>query len=168
MKKIHPVFMSSIFVFILSNVCYSQNDFPKDCSTLYVDLQEGTLNGLPPTISQNEVKEAFTCFTGSTDDGATINCGGGVFFLDHDFYFYTYRDYIEIRTNFSRNSVSDNILGADMDAVEKKFGKPKKKYDMDTFLYEMKYGTLRIEFSEDIVKIIGIHYTSIKKTKLCR
>lgn len=57
-----------------------------------------------------KVKEKFPFFTGATEDGAGYNCGGGVFFLDHDFYFYTGRDYLEIRNDF-RAKASMSLLG---------------------------------------------------------
>jgi hypothetical protein len=37
------------------------------------DVRSGTMNGLAPTASQEEVKKYFPCFTGDTADGEIFN-----------------------------------------------------------------------------------------------
>jgi hypothetical protein len=102
-------------VLVLSTACApppAMQPAPADCSRLELDLRRGTLNGVAPTASMAEVKERLRCSTGETEEGATINRGGGVFFVDHDFYFYTHRDYIEVRSRFA-GAVTPDVLGGD-------------------------------------------------------
>ncbi|HEX6042728.1 hypothetical protein, partial [Longimicrobium sp.] len=83
------------------------------CARLAFDLRGGTLNGVAPTASMDEVKRRLPCSTGETEEGGPFNFGGGVFFLDHDFYFYTHRDYIEVRSRFP-GTVTPDVLGKDV------------------------------------------------------
>ncbi len=142
--------------------------FATDCSTLKLDVYKGKMNNTKPTASPEEVKTAFTCYTGESEEGTSFNCGGGVFFLDDDFFFYTYRDYIEVRDNFTGEFVNSPLIRTSREDIEAKFGTPVMMPDDDTYLYGMKYGTLRIEFDNDYVFMIGIHYQSPEEVKLCR
>lgn len=142
--------------------------FPTDCTTLQLDIKKGVLNGVKPTATQEEVKKAFSCFTGETEEGVDFNCGGGIFFLDHDFYFYTYRDYLEVREQFPPEGMQPGIMGVPEEKVIEIFGEPQLKPDEYTYLYEMPYGTLRIEFTYGTVGEIGIHYIYINDIELCR
>lgn len=71
------------------------------CDRLEFDVETGLLSGLPPNLSKEEVKRELPCFTGETGEGEIANYGGGVFFLNHDFFFYTFLRYLEIRSDFS-------------------------------------------------------------------
>ncbi len=71
------------------------------CARLVFDLRTGTLNGLAPATAMAKVKRRLPCFTGETTEGEVANHGGGVFFLNDDFYFYTYLRFIELRAGFS-------------------------------------------------------------------
>ncbi len=145
-----------IAILIIAGACKSTK-FATDCSTLKLDLYKGKLNNTVPTASPGEVKAAFTCFTGESEEGVDFNRGGGVFFNDDDFFFYTYRDYIEIRSGFRRVSIYPPMMGASMEEIEEAFGIPVLKPDDETWLYEMPYGTLRFEFNYDFVNKIGVH-----------
>jgi len=126
------------------------------CEDLNLNLQSGKLNGLSPTTSQNGVKQAFPCFTGETKEGELYNYGGGVFFLKHDFYFYTYRDFIEVRSNFHGN-VSPNLLGNDRKTALNIFGNP--QYSLPAFdFYQTSYGCLRLNIENGKIRQIGVHY----------
>ncbi|HNA22555.1 MAG TPA: caspase family protein, partial [Agitococcus sp.] len=81
------------------------------CERIVFDLDKGTLNGLKATASQQEVKNALPCATGDTPDGESYNYGGGVFFLNHNFFMYTGNNFIEVRRDFT-GTVSPNLLGA--------------------------------------------------------
>ncbi len=89
---------------------YNVQDVSDPCTNLYFDLKKGTLNGLKPDAPMYLVKSKLPCFTGETEEGSDINYGGGVFYLNHDFYFYTHKDYIEVRRNF-KGKLSADILG---------------------------------------------------------
>jgi len=141
--------------------------YATDCSVLQLDLKKGTLNNVKPTASPEEVKAAFTCFTGETEEGSGFNCGGGVFFLDHDFYFYTHRNYIEVRSKFNFNDYQTGIMGKNYGEVKARYGKPTLMPEENIYLYEMPYGTLRFEFLGGEVNKIGIHADKPVDVELC-
>ncbi len=93
--------MKSTFVILLvivlsltGSAAYGQ------CTSLTLDLLTGTLNGIRPDDSQEKIKQVLPCYTGETEEGDWANYGGGIFYLKHDMYFYTHRDYIEVRDGF--------------------------------------------------------------------
>lgn len=138
------------------------------CENLYFDLDRGTLNGLKGGASQAEIKQALPCFTGASPDGSEYNCGGGVFFLEHDFYFYSGQDYIEIRHDFP-GKMSTDILHKSPTGIEKALGLPDRtekirKYDGTVrthYFYEKKYGCLSIVFIKNKIAKIAMHSTSL-------
>ena len=146
----------------------SMIDYPKDCSRLEADLDRGTLNGVPPTVGFNVAKTQFTCFTGETEEGSDFNCGGGVFFLDHQFFLYTHRDYIEMRKGFKGSVVQGLTFGMKRSDVVKIIGFPDVQPDVDTELYQKDYGTLRIEYRYGELDIIALHAVSPDEVELCR
>ena len=79
------------------------------------------MNGVPATASMDKAKVAFPCFTGETEEGADFNCGGGVYFLKHDFYFYTHKDFIEVRTGYT-GKMSKPVLGLKKEELIKLLG----------------------------------------------
>jgi len=129
------------------------------CTTpLRLDLDAGTLDGATPLMSQDEAKKLFPCYTGVSNEGEKFNYGGGVFYINHDMYLYTYNDFIEVREDFD-GIVSPTLIGADSTAVEKLLGKSGfslKKQSL--FLYPKKYGCLRVETENSIVIKVGVHY----------
>ena len=135
------------------------------CENLEFDLATGTLNGLPATASQEDVKRVLPCWTGDTPDGSGFNYGGGVFFTNHNFYFYTGQDFIEVRSGF-RGSVSPPLLGEKMEAVRSRIGEPRVTSDgTDTWYFEGKYGCLRLEFENGVVRDLAVHYKSCDDSK---
>jgi len=112
------------------------------CSALTLDLAAGTLNGLAPTASQAEIKAALPCFTGETEEGSSYNEGGGVFFIDHDVYAYTYQDRWEAREAFRGAVVPENPLGSSPERVRAGLlgGRPLAADG----LYTMPYGCLAL------------------------
>ncbi len=131
---------------------------PPGCDALVFDLERGLLNGLAPTATPAEFKAQFPCSTGETEEGGPFNFGGGVFFLDHDFFAYTHRDYIEARTNFA-GRVEPAVLNAPVAELEAAFGAPGREED-GARLYRTRYGCLRAETSEtsgDTVVELGVH-----------
>jgi TIR domain len=126
------------------------------CSKLLFDIANGKLNSLAATASQDEVKQALPCSTGSSPDGGSFNYGGGVFFLDHDFFFYTGSDFIEVRRNFS-GDVSIPLLGVDRNTVRKQLDSPYMERE-NVWLFSRPYGCLRITFTANKVSAIGSHY----------
>jgi hypothetical protein len=80
------------------------------CDNLVFDIESGLLSGLPPNLSREAVKRELPCFSGETEDGIIANYGGGVFFGDFDFYFYTFQRFLNIRSGF-RGRTSIPLFG---------------------------------------------------------
>lgn len=143
----------------------------QDCDSVFVNLKKGTVNGLIPSATQEQVKAALPCFTGDTEDGSDFNCGGGVFYLNHDFYFYTGSDYVEFRKNFS-GKLSVPVIGMKKNAAIRalKPGKPvrKKVVESSTYLFfKTVYGCFWIKVIDDIVVELAISNKPAAKIKLC-
>src|SRR5882762_8373639 len=114
------------------------------CPDFYVDVLDGTVNGLKPTHTQNEIKEKFPCFTSAEDESAEAKCGGGIYFKDKDIKFYTKRKYIEVGPKFI-GKTSVPILGTKRGTLFKTLGNPKIKDDLWE-AYDMQYGTLVLHY----------------------
>jgi len=133
------------------------------CNNLTFDLDTGMLNNVPPTVSQEEVKSVFPCSTGSSPDGESYNYGGGVFFGNHSFFFYTGKDFIEVRDKF-RGVVSIPLLGTDQSTIQQELGQPQRELE-NIWLFGRSYGCLRVEFAHDKVFRIGSHYERCDKVE---
>jgi len=139
------------------------------CAKLNVNLKKGELNGLKPTASQEKIREVFPCFTGSSEERSIFNCGGGVFFLDHDFYFYTGRDFLEIRDDFN-GRIKGEWMGMSLFTLTTDFGNPvreEKLGNKEIYFFETKYGCVRFILVNDKIVEIGIHYQPADKVELC-
>ncbi len=137
---------------------------PPGCTSLKFDLETGTLNGLTPRASQAEVKAQLPCSTGDTEDGSPFNYGGGVFFLKNDFYFYTGRDFIEVRTKFT-GTLSTPLLGASPSDQEATFGKPKWTEKLPSMLFfDRPWGCLRLAGRGGAIATVAVHYEPCDKT----
>ena len=136
-----------------------------DCKNVVFDLDKGTINGIKPTVSQDDVRAALPCFTGSTPDGDRLNgmlynYGGGVFFNNHNFYFYTGLDFIEVRRDFT-GTVSPNLLGASKERLTGAYGRPTLTSN-GSYFYMMSYGCLQFELRNNMVYEIRSHYQDCK------
>jgi hypothetical protein len=165
----------------LSDANEQTKEIEPDCDGVFleVDLQAGTLNGLRPSASMEEVKEKLPCFSGESEEGADYNCGGGVFFLNHEVFFYTHRDYLEIRDGFA-GVLSEELMHQPADEIRAMLGKPDRiptppddlfeGYQAAThWLYKRKFGTLRVSFDPQtgFVNRIGIHSRPVKEVEIC-
>jgi hypothetical protein len=135
------------------------------CSEIVFDLDTGTINGIKPTVSQEDVKAALPCFTGSTPDGDRLNgmlynYGGGVYFNNHNFYFYTGSDFIEVRSDFTEK-VSPSLLGASKERLNGAYGRPTLTSN-GSYFYMMSYGCLQFELRNNAVYQIRSHYQDCK------
>lgn len=141
----------------------------KPCAPFTVNLNTGKLNGIKPTASMATVKKKLPCYTGDSEEGGFANCGGGVFYISDDFYFYTFRDYIEIRSRFIGN-IQPYVLGLYKSDIKAKLLTADKELDGGrVWLYTKPYGTLRLNFSAEGKCIeIGIHNATIDKVELCQ
>ena len=114
------------------------------CPDFYVDVLDGTVNGLKPSHTQNEIKEKFPCFTSAEEESNEAKCGGGIYFKDKDIFFYTKRKYIEVGPKFI-GKTSILLLGTKRGTLFKTLGNPKIKDDTWE-AYDMQYGTLVLHF----------------------
>jgi hypothetical protein len=135
------------------------------CSEIVFDLDTGTINGIKPTVSQDDVTAALPCFTGSSPDGDRLhgmlyNYGGGVYFNNHHFYFYTGSDFIEVRSDFT-GKVSPRLLGASKERLNAAYGNPTLTSN-GSYFYMMNYGCLQFELRNNVVYEIRSHYQACK------
>ncbi len=136
----------------------------QDCPFLIADLKKGTINKLTPLVSQEQLKIKLPCFTGESEEGGPMNCGGGVFFLKHEVYFYTGRDYIEIRKGFA-GKLSIPVLGLSKNAAiaTLKMGKIIRTEidDEDEYIFfKTGYGCLFLKLVDS--KVVGIDISAKK------
>jgi hypothetical protein len=131
------------------------------CNNLVLDLNQGTLNGLVPTVSQAQVKQYLPCATGDTEDGEVYNYGGGVFFLNHDFFMYTGKDFIEVRQDFKGN-VTDNMMSKSKAEIIARYGIATIDNGYKLF-FNRQYGCLRFTFNGTSVKEIGVYSASCEQ-----
>ncbi len=117
------------------------------CDEFYVDVLNGTVNGVRPDFTIGQIKDKLPCFTSSDPEGSTASaCGSNIFFADKDVYFYTDRDYVEIKNKF-KGKMSIPLLGAARNSLFKWLGHPKMKDDTwDAF--ETAYGILVLHYNK--------------------
>jgi hypothetical protein len=135
------------------------------CDNLSFDIYTGQINGIAATASPIEVKRYFPCFTGESPEGPDeVNYGGGVFFINHDFYFYTYRDYIEVRADFN-GTVSHNLIGEATKKVTEVLGRPTytDSGQISRYFYRMNYGCLLIRTTDGKVDEVRAYYRPCKQ-----
>ncbi|MEX0967996.1 MAG: hypothetical protein WD077_12210 [Bacteroidia bacterium] len=137
------------------------------CDSIFLDTEQGTLNGLTPDMPQEIIKEQLPCFTGDTPDSSDFNCGGGVFFRDRGFFFYTFLKFIEIRKGFGGRSTHDLLLGKTPGDVRELYGRPSEFSPPDFYLYPMGYGCLRINFLSNTVTKVAVHYVPCEEVETC-
>lgn len=114
------------------------------CPPLVVDILDGKVNGVETTYTSAQVKSQLPCFTSEESDSS--RCGGAVFYKDRDIYFYTGRDYVEVREKF-KGKLTVPLMGAARNTLFKWLGHPKLK-DTTWEAYQMSYGTLVVYFNK--------------------
>ena len=140
------------------------------CSDFYVDILNGTLNGLKPNRTQEEFKTTLPCYTSVEEEGSAAKCGSGVFFKDKYIYVYTKRKYIAVGPRFPVKQLSIPLMGAKRNALFKWLGNPKMKDDLwDAF--DMQYGVLVLHYdvagAAGKVKLIQFSTETTETLSLC-
>jgi len=136
------------------------------CGVFTVDIIDGKLNGLKPNARWQEIKDKLPCFTASQPEGDTAKCGGSIFFKDKDVYFFTDRDYIEIREKF-QGRFSTPVMGIGRNSLFSTLGNPKIK-DENWDAYEMAYGTLVLHYNKaGKVNLVQFSTKSTELLSLC-
>ena len=115
--------LSALFISILLQ---AQLKTSKVCPAIYVDILDGKVNGLETDFTQGQIKKALPCFTTAEEENSSSKCGGLIAYKDKDVYFYTGRDYVEIRDKF-KGKLSIPLMGAGRNALFKWLGHPKIK-----------------------------------------
>lgn len=142
--------MKTLFLLTVSCFCasflHAQLVVKPVCDAFVVDIIDGKVNGLKANARYDEIKEKLPCFSSTDPEGNTAKCGGQIAYKDRDVYFYTDRDYIEIREKF-QGKFTTPIMGAARNSLFKVLGNPKLK-DANWDAYEMNYGTLVLHFNK--------------------
>src|SRR5437762_12584915 len=138
------------FLFILFmltiTVAQAQLKTTPVCPTMVVDILDGKVNGMLPDFTIGQIKEKLPCFTSEEPENSSSKCGGGVFYKDKDIYFYTGRDYVEIREKF-KGKLSIPLLGASRNSLFKWLGHPKIK-DVNWDAFTTQYGILILYYTK--------------------
>jgi hypothetical protein len=164
------IFMKTLTVLLLSMFSLSfamgQLKVTAKCDDFNVNVLNGTVNGLKPSATVNEIKNKLPCFTSFEDESQTAKCGGGVYFKDKDLSFYTDRDYIEIGPKF-KGKLSIPLMGAIRGTFFNNFGNPKLKDDTwDAF--QTSYGIIILHYDKTSkVNLIQMSTQSTENIKLC-
>jgi hypothetical protein len=115
------------------------------CSDLDLDLTAGTLGGILPNASMDDLKDRFPCFTSEAPEyPGRSNLRAGLVFARHGMTFFTMRQYVEVRTGF-RGAMSPSLLGVTASHVRRLIGSPDaigRTRDGQVMLFERDYGCL--------------------------
>ncbi|MBL7757240.1 MAG: hypothetical protein JNL59_07595 [Chitinophagaceae bacterium] len=156
-------------VLILACIALTQIAVGRQCDEIKIDLKKGTVNKLKLNASQEVIKKKLPCATGDTPDGSSFNCGGGVFFGKDQFYFYSGRDYVNIRKGFT-GTLSIPLLEKTEAEVTSLLGQPdqietpgKRRF----IFYKRKYGSLVLKIGSDKVEEIFMYSEAPAGVKLC-
>ena len=160
-----PIFAVLAGIFFLTT---TQAQLKKSavCPVFNIDVLNGQLNeGLNPQSSIGEIKKSFPCFTDEVVT-ATGNKCAGIFYKDKDIYFFTDRDYIEIRQNF-KGKLSLPLMGASRKSLFKLLGNPVMK-DINWDAFHLAYGTLVLYYSKaGKINKLQMSNKSTETLKLC-
>ncbi|MFT3677118.1 MAG: hypothetical protein QM781_14580 [Chitinophagaceae bacterium] len=156
-------------VLMLVGISIAQIAMGRQCDEIKIDLKKGTVNKLKLNASQEAIKKKMPCATGDTPDGSSFNCGGGVFFGNDQFYFYSGRDYVNIRKGFT-GTLSIPLLEKTEAEATSLLGQPdqietpgKRRF----IFYKRKYGSLVLKIGNDKVEEIFMYSVAPAGVKLC-
>ena len=134
------------------------------CAPFEVDILDGKVNLMKPTITSADLKSQFPCFTSAAGDSA--KCGEAVYYKDKDITFFTGRDYVEIGEKF-KGKLSIPLIGASRGSLFKWLGNPAMKDDTwDAF--KTAYGTLVLHYNKaQKVRLIQFSTKDTNTLSLC-
>jgi hypothetical protein len=157
MKKLF-VLTSCLFSFI---GLHAQLKTTQVCPSFVVDILDGKVNELYSSSTPGEIKSKLPCFSSAEETGC-----GGIFYKDKDIYFYTGRDYVEIREKF-KGKLTIPLLGVSRSGLFKTLGHPKIK-DVNWDAFQMAYGTLVLYYNKaGKVNKLQISVKSTEALTLC-
>src|SRR5258705_1509812 len=105
------LFFACLLILGLTGFSQLRSSTQNQCSLFVVDILDGKVNGAEPDFSQGEIKKMLPCFTSEEPENSTSKCGGLISYKDRDVYFYTGRNYVEIREKF-KGKLSVPLMGA--------------------------------------------------------
>jgi len=151
---------------IITQLATAQLKTTAVCPAFTVNVLEGTLNDdLNPKSTTGEIKTIFPCFNEVAEETSGTKCAG-IFYKDKDIYFYTGRNYIEIRQNF-KGKLSLPLIGASRSSLFKWLGHPKVK-DVNWDAFQTKYGILILYYNKaGKINKLQISSKSTDTIKLC-
>jgi hypothetical protein len=157
--------VTTVLIFYYSN---AQLKTTKICATFSVDVLSGRVNNaVEANSTQGQVKQNLPCFTSEEPENKSSACGGGIFYNDKGIYFYTGRDYIEIRENF-KGKLSIPLMGSARNSLFKTLGNPKIK-DVSWDAYTTRYGILILYYNKaNKVNKIQLSTMTAESINLCQ
>jgi hypothetical protein len=158
------LFLFAIFVIDIQLAC-AQLKTTVVCPPFTVNLLEGTVNNkLDCNSTSGEVKKFFPCFT--APEAAAVTGCGAVLYKDKDIYFFTERNYIEIREKF-KGELVPALLGVSHGSLFSLLGTPKIK-DVNWDAYQTKYGIMVLYYNKaGKINKLQISTRSTETLKLC-
>jgi hypothetical protein len=141
-----------------------------ECQLFIFDLSDGTMNGVKPNLSQNEIREWIPCFTRITPNGADADCRGALVYEPHYFTFYTYTDdYIEVKKGFKGKG--DTLFLLNRSQLRNLLGTPVQNSitteNQDKDFFTTDYGCIRVQYRNDLPVLIAPHYSDCEGLKWC-
>ncbi len=161
MKKIFLI-LAGIFSM---NTALPQLKTTPVCPTIIVDILDGKVNELYPNSTMGEIKGKLPCFSETETETTGSKCGGTIFYKDRDIYFYTGRDYVEIREKF-KGKLTIPLMGASRNSLFKWLGHPKIK-DITWDAFQMAYGTLVLYYKAGKVNKLQFSTKPSEALSLC-
>lgn len=163
-------YMKNLFCFLLLLVITAkapaQLKTTVMCPALAVSILDGNVNGIEPDCTSGLIKKTLPCFSKEEPEAASSQCGGLISYKDKDIYFYTGRDYIEIREKF-KGKLSIPLMGAARTGLFKWLGHPKIK-DVNWDAFQMAYGTLVLHYNKTgKINLIQFSKKSTDALSLC-
>lgn len=135
------------------------------CPHFVVDVLDGNVNKLYTKSTLGEIKKAFPCFSEIVEVETSSKCAG-IFYKDKGLYFYTQRNYIEIRENF-KGKLTLPLMGASRKSLFKWLGNPIIK-DISWDAFQTKYGILVLYYNKaGRINKLQISSKSTETLKLC-
>ena len=154
-----------IICFLTINISQAQLTTTPVCPPFSVDVLDGNVNKIYPKSTWAEVKTKFPCYSQLIESDSASVCAG-VFYTEKGIYFYTDRDYIEIRENF-KGKMFPSLLGASRSSLFATLGYPKIK-DVHWDAFQTEYGTLILYYNKaGKINKIQISSKTTDVIKLC-
>ena len=148
-----------------SLLLHAQLKVKPKCDEFNVDILGGTVNTMRPDYTMGMIKEKMPCFTSGDAEGSS-GCGGTIFFKDRDVYFYTDRDYIEIKNKY-KGKMSMPLFTTLRKGVFKYLGRPMMKDD-NWEAFETAYGLVILYYNKaGKVEMLRMTTKNAQTLKLC-